>query len=145
MALHFPSNRWPILRKLRFSNIFLEKALMLPWYFASAVVAKTSLLGLGGISLVLCCVALIALKIFGNHLATPLKQRIAQLFRIAISLHLSVYALLFIKLSLIDGWQDIPAFLLGHLVLHHAFSALIGAILIVMTIRLYNHRHSGLL
>jgi len=118
---------------------------MLPWYFASAVVVKTSLLGLGGISLLLSCLALIALKVFSNHVAAPLKQRIAQIFRTALFLHLSVYALLLIKLSLIDGWQDVPAFLLGHLVLHHAFSAFIGAIVLVMTIRIYNHRHRGVL
>jgi hypothetical protein len=118
---------------------------MLPWYLASAVVAKTSLLGLGAITLLLCVLALIAMKILGQHLSRPLQQRIAQIFRIGIYLHLSTYLLLIIKLLFIDGWQDVPAFLLGHLVLHHAVSALIGAILIVMTIRIYNHRSAGLL
>jgi hypothetical protein len=53
--------------------------------------------------------------------------------------------MLLTKLTLIDGWQDVPAFLLGHLVLHHAVSALIATILIIMTIRIYNHRSAGVL
>ncbi len=118
---------------------------MLPWYLASAVVAKTSLLGLGAMTLLLCVLALIAMKILGKHLSRPLQQRIAQIFRVGIYLHLSTYAMLLVKLLFIDGWEDVPAFLLGHLVLHHAFSAFIGAILIVLTIRIYNHRSAGLL
>lgn len=118
---------------------------MLPWYIASAVAAKTSLLGLGAITILLCCVALFALKMFGNQLSEPLQKRIAQIFRSGIYLHLATYALLLIKLTLIDGWQDVPAFLLGHLVLHHVFSAFIGSIIIVLMIRIYNHRCAGLL
>lgn len=118
---------------------------MFPWYLASAVVAKTSLLGLGLLTLALCIVALIALRLFGAGLSQPLQQRIRQIFRTGLSLHLATYALLLSKMWLIDGWQDVPAFLLGHLVLHHAVSALIATVLIVMTIRIYNHRSAGLL
>lgn len=118
---------------------------MLPWYIASAIVAKTSLLGLGAITLFLCIAALLALKLFGRELSPLLQKRIAQVFRTGIYLHLATYVVLVIKLTLIDGWQDIPAFLLGHLMFHHAFSALIGAIIIVLTIRVYNHRNAGVL
>ncbi len=118
---------------------------MLPWYLASAVVAKTSLLGLGLVTLGLCVVALLALRWFGNHLSQPLQQRFGQIFRTGLYLHLATYLLLFSKMWFIDGWQDVPAFLLGHLVMHHAVSALIATILIVMTIRIYNHRSAGVL
>ena len=53
--------------------------------------------------------------------------------------------MLIVKMWLIEGWQDVPAFLLSHLVLHHAFSALIATVLIVLTIRIYNHRSAGVL
>lgn len=118
---------------------------MLPWYLASAVVAKTSLLGLGSVTLACCIAALLALRWFGNSLSQPLQQRFRQIFRTGFYLHLATYALLLLKLTLIEGWQDVPAFFLGHLVLHHAVSALIATILIVMTIRIYNHRNAGLL
>lgn len=118
---------------------------MLPWYLASAVVAKTSLLGLGLLTLGLCIAALIALRWFGSGLGQPLQQRLRQIFRTGLYLHLATYAMLMTKLILIDGWQDVPAFLLGHLVLHHAVSALIATILIIMTIRIYNHRSAGVL
>ncbi len=118
---------------------------MLPWYLASAVVAKTSLLGLGLVTLGLCVAALLALRWFGHSLSQPLQQRFGQIFRTGLYLHLATYLLLFSKMWFIDGWQDVPAFLLGHLVMHHAVSALIATILIVMTIRIYNHRSVGLL
>jgi hypothetical protein len=118
---------------------------MLPWYLASAVVAKTSLLGLGLVTLGCCIAALLALRWFGTGLSQALQQRFRQIFRTALYLHLATYAMLLVKMTLIDGWQDVPAFVLGHLVLHHAVSALIATILILMTIRIYNHRNAGLL
>ena len=116
---------------------------MLPWYLASAVVVKTSLLGLGLVTLGLCVLALILLRLFGSNLSQPLQQRIGQIFRTGIYLHLAAYLLLLLKLLLIDGWQDVPAFIMGHLLMHHASSALIATILILMTIRIYNHRSAG--
>ncbi|TXH97605.1 MAG: hypothetical protein E6Q75_04215 [Rheinheimera sp.] len=118
---------------------------MLPWYLASAVVAKTSLLGLGLVTLACCIAALLALRWFGSGLSQPLQQRFRQIFRTGLYLHLATYALLLLKLTLIEGWQDVPGFFLGHLVLHHAVSALIATILIIMTIRIYNHRSAGVL
>jgi len=118
---------------------------MLPWYIASAVVVKTSLLGLGLVTLGLCFLALILLRIFGNQISPALQKRIGQIFRTGIYLHLATYSLLLLKMFMIDGWQDVPAFLLSHLVLHHFVSAFIATILILMTIRIYNHRSAGLL
>jgi hypothetical protein len=118
---------------------------MIPWYLASAVVAKTSLLGLGAVTLLLCLLALLALRLFGGNLTAPLRHRIGQIFRTGLYLHLATYLMLIVKMWLIEGWQDVPAFLLSHLVLHHAFSALIATVLIVLTIRIYNHRSAGVL
>jgi hypothetical protein len=118
---------------------------MFPWYIASAVVVKTSLLGLGLITLGLCLLALLLLRVLGTQLSQPLQKRIGQIFRTGIYLHLATYALLLSKMLLIDGWQDVPAFLLSHLVLHHFVSAFIATVLILMTIRIYNHRSAGLL
>ncbi|WP_306518127.1 hypothetical protein [Rheinheimera sp.] len=116
---------------------------MLPWYIASAVVVKTSLLGLGLVTLGLCVIALVLLRLFGTNLSQPLQHRIGQIFRTGIYLHLAAYLLLLLKMLFIDGWQDVPAFMMGHLLMHHASSALIATILLLMTIRIYNHRHSG--
>lgn len=116
---------------------------MLPWYLASAVVVKTSLLGLGLVTLGLCLLALLLLRLFGSNLTQPLQHRIGQLFRTGIYLHLAAYLLLLLKLLLIDGWQDVPAFIMSHLLMHHASSALIATILILMTMRIYNHRSAG--
>jgi hypothetical protein len=118
---------------------------MIPWYIASAAVAKTSLLGLGAVTLLLCLVALLALRLFGGNLSQPLQHRIGQIFRTGLYLHLATYTMLLFKLWFIEGWQDVPAFILGHLFLHHAVSALIATVLIVMTIRIYNHRSTGAL
>ena len=109
---------------------------MILWYITSAVIAKTSLLGFGMLTLGLCIAALIALRLFGSGLSQPLQQRFRQIFRTGLYLHLATYGLLLSKMWFIEGWQDVPAFFLGHLVLHHAVSALIATILIVMTIGL---------
>ncbi len=118
---------------------------MIPWYLASAVVAKTSLLGLGAVTLLLCLLALLALRLFGGNLAAPLQRRIGQIFRTGLYLHLATYLMLLVKMWWIEGWQDVPAFLLSHLAMHHVFSALIATVLIVLTIRIYNHRSAGVL
>ncbi len=114
--------------------------LMFPWYLACAVLAKTSLLGLGLLTLGLSLLALLVLRLFGGGLPDSTARSLRRSFRTSPYVHLGSYALLGLKLWLIDGWQDVPAFLLGHLVLHHAMSALIASILIVLSIRLYNQR-----
>ncbi len=90
---------------------------MILWYIASAVVAKTSLLGFGMLSLGLCIAALVALRLFSSGLSEKLQQRFRQIFRTGLYLHLATYALLLLKLTLIEGWQDVPAFFLGQIVL----------------------------
>lgn len=114
--------------------------LMFPWYLACAVLAKTSLLGLGLLTLGLSLLALLVLRLFGGSLPDSTARSLRRIFKTSLYLHLGSYALLGLKLWLIDGWQDVPAFLLGHLVLHHAMSALIASILIILSIRLYNQR-----
>lgn len=113
---------------------------ILPWYLCCAVLIKTSLLGLGLVTIGLSVAALILLKIFGQTVETHSQQALRRIFKTSIQLHLATYALLITKLIWIDAWQDIPAFILGHLVMHHVMSALIATVLILLTVRVYNQR-----
>lgn len=120
--------------------------IILPWYAACAVLAKTSLLGLGVLTIVLACLAMIAHRLFADSLPLGSQLRLKTIFKTAIWLQLAVYLLLVVKLivavAMDSSWQDIPTFILSHLVMHHVMSALIATVLIVLTIRLYNHRHA---
>lgn len=109
------------------------------WLYVILVVIliKTSLLGLGLVSIVLSAFGLLLLKL---NVAKPtpfLQLRAKKMLRTALWLHLSVYALLILKLLLIDSYEDVPMFIASHLVLHHFMAALIGATLIVMLARSY--------
>lgn len=121
---------------------------MLPWYAGCAILAKTSLLGLGSVTLALAIVALLALRFFGRQLPAATQQGLRLVFKSALYLHIGTYVLLLVKLlvtMLTDpSWQDVSAFIISHLVTHHAMSALIATILIVLSIRLYNQRHAAL-
>lgn len=119
---------------------------ILPWYAACAVLAKTSLLGLGVLTIILAVLALVAHRLFAHQLPLGSQQRLKTIFKTAIWLQLGVYALLVVKLivaiAMDSSWQDIPTFIVSHLVMHHVMSALIATVLIVLAIRLYNHRHA---
>lgn len=120
--------------------------LMLPWYASCAVLAKTSLLGLGLVTLALAVVALLALRVFGQQLPVTTQQGLRRIFRCALYLHIGTYGLLILKLLLLmltdPTWQDVPTFVISHLFTHHVMSALIASVLIVLSIRLYNQRHA---
>ncbi|QYJ74321.1 hypothetical protein [Shewanella sp. FJAT-52076] len=121
----------------------------------AAIMVKTSLMGLGGMSLAIASVAYLLNRLWMRSRARPftgkqvsgqsqtnhLGSKFAQLCVTAVLLHLAVYFALVIKLLMMDGLEDIPAFLLSHLVLHHVLCALIGGIIALMTIRLYLTRH----
>jgi hypothetical protein len=119
---------------------------MLPWYVSCGVLAKTSLLGLGLVTLGLAVVALIALRLFGRQLPAATQGGLKRIFKCALYLHIGTYLLLLIKLgfaiAMDSGWQDVPTFIISHLVTHHVMSALIATVLIVLSIRLYNQRHA---
>lgn len=119
---------------------------MLPWYVSCAILAKTSLLGLGAITIGLAIIALLALRFLAHALDYSTRRQLNRVFKTALWLHLAAYALLLVKLcwALLGdtSWQDIPTFMISHLVMHHVLSALFATVLIVMTIRLYNQRHA---
>ncbi len=119
---------------------------MLPWYVSCAILAKTSLLGLGAITIGLAIVALLALRFLAHALDYSTRRQLNRVFKMALWLHLAAYALLLVKLCFAllgdTSWQDIPTFIISHLVMHHVLSALCATVLIVMTIRLYNQRHA---
>ncbi|MFD1097194.1 hypothetical protein [Shewanella litorisediminis] len=117
----------------------------------AAIIVKTSLMGLGGMSLAIASVAYLLNRLWMRSRARPFRgkqvsnqaqtsvlgSKFAQLCLTAALLHLAVYLGLVVKLLMMDGLEDIPAFLLSHLVLHHVLCALIGGIVTLMAIRLY--------
>lgn len=122
---------------------------MLPWYASCAILAKTSLLGLGAVTIGLALVALLALRFLANALDFSTRRQLNRVFKTALWLHVAAYGLLLVKLGVAlvgdSSWQDIPTFIISHFVMHHVLSAFSGAVVIVMTIRLYNQRHALLI
>lgn len=120
---------------------------MFPWYASCALLVKTSLLGFGLLTIGLALVALLALRLFASALPSTTRQRLKQLFKTALYLQLAAYGAVALKLVYAlwsdASWHDIPSFLLSHYVMHHALSALSATLLILLTIRLYNHRHAN--
>lgn len=118
---------------------------MLPWYASCAILAKTSLLGLGAITIVLAFTALLALRFFGKSLEFSTRRQLNRVFKTAVWMQVAAYGLLLLKLcwALLGdtSWRDIPSFFISHLVMHHVLSALTATVLIVLTIQLYNLRH----
>lgn len=71
---------------------------MLPWYISCAILAKTSLLGLGAITIGLAIVALLALRFLAHALDYSTRRQLNRVFKTALWLHLAAYALLLVKL-----------------------------------------------
>jgi len=120
--------------------------LMLPWYAACAVLVKTSLLGLGVVTIGLAVIALVALRLRAAGLPTTTHQGLRRVFKAALWLHVAAYGVLVGKLIIAmlsdASWQDIPTFIISHLVMHHVMSGISATLLIVLTIRLYNQRRA---
>ncbi|WP_259587907.1 hypothetical protein [Shewanella baltica] len=64
-------------------------------------------------------------------------DKFRRLFITGAALHLLVYIGLITKLFLIDSLEDLPTFLISHLVFHHIISAAIAATLTFLAIRIY--------
>ncbi|MCG7564774.1 hypothetical protein MHM95_00490 [Pseudoalteromonas sp. CnMc7-15] len=109
------------------------------WFYVilAVVLIKTSLLGLGVVSMAIALCAWLLLRLGVVAIHPSMKQGFRRLFKVALLLHLSVYVALILKLLLIDSFDDIPAFIVGHLLIHHLMSAVIGATVIFMLIRRY--------
>ncbi|AXQ98847.1 hypothetical protein [Pseudoalteromonas piscicida] len=110
---------------------------MLLAFIYSIVLIKTSLLGLGIVSIVLSSVFILALRFNIPALSVNAKSKFVKSFKLVLFAHLLGYLLLFSKLLLIGGWQDVPMFIASHLVMHHLWSGLIAAILTFTTIQKY--------
>lgn len=111
--------------------------MLLGLFILSAIVIKTSLLGLGWISIGIGLGGYLFCRFYHMNLADLLLKKFKQLFITGATLHLLLYLGLIVKLFLIDSLEDIPAFLISHLVYHHALSALIAAALTFMAIGVY--------
>ncbi|KZW99114.1 hypothetical protein JL49_19165 [Pseudoalteromonas luteoviolacea] len=106
-------------------------------YILSATLVKTSLLGLGIVSIMLSILALLIMSINKLHLSTIARQKFKRIFKVALVGHLFAYLGLLVKALLIDGAEDIPAFIVSHLVLHHVLCALVAGTVTYLTLRLY--------
>jgi hypothetical protein len=107
-------------------------------YIITAVLIKLSILGLGMLSIITAFVGLLLLKVMNKKLSELLINRLSKKFKIALWGHISVYIAFIGKMILINDFNDIPAFLASHLVIHHVASGLIAATLMTMSLRTYN-------
>ncbi|MCG7541952.1 hypothetical protein [Pseudoalteromonas sp. OF7H-1] len=110
---------------------------MLLAFIYAIVLIKTSLLGLGIISILLSIAFIVALRLNLPALPVNAKSKFIKSFKFVLFAHLLGYLLLVSKLLLIDGWQDVPMFIASHLIMHHIWSGLIAAILTLTTILKY--------
>lgn len=125
-------------------------------YLAAIVLIKTSLLGLGLISLAVACGALLFMRVtqrrfFAMSSAEPLHHhsrlghpRLASsetraafllVFKTGAVLHIIPYIVMVIKLMSLEEAKDLVTMGISHLLLHHLFSALIAAVLTILTLR----------
>lgn len=107
-------------------------------FILTAILIKTSLLGLGLLSVGLALLALLVLKLNLLNLNETLHKRFAFKFKLVVFAHLGAYGLLILKLTFIDGWNDVPAFIVSHLITHHVLCALIAGTLTWLAIGTYN-------
>ncbi|MFB2648550.1 hypothetical protein [Shewanella mangrovisoli] len=111
--------------------------MLLGLFMLSAILIKTSLLGLGWISIGIGLAGYLFCRYYRLNLATRLVQKFKRLFITGAILHLLLYLGLIVKLFLIDSIEDVPAFFISHLVFHHALCALIAAALTFMAVGVY--------
>ncbi|QYJ72283.1 hypothetical protein K0H59_04285 [Shewanella sp. FJAT-51649] len=111
--------------------------MLLGLFMLSAILIKTSLLGLGWISIGIGLGGYLFCRYYRLNLAARLVQKFKRLFITGAILHLLLYLGLIVKLFLIDSIEDIPTFFISHLVFHHALCALIAAALTFMAVGVY--------
>ena len=111
--------------------------MLLGLFMLSAILIKTSLLGLGWISIGIGTGGYLFCRYYRFNLAARLVQKFKRLFITGAILHLLLYLGLIVKLFLIDSIEDIPAFFISYLVFHHALCALIAAALTFMAVGVY--------
>ena len=111
--------------------------MLLGLFILSGVLIKTSLLGLGWISIAIGLSGYLFCRWINFKLDIKLIGKFRRLFITAAALHLLVYIGLITKLFLIDSLEDLHTFLISHLVFHHIISAAIAATLTFLAIRIY--------
>ncbi|MGI2208651.1 hypothetical protein ACROAD_10240 [Shewanella baltica] len=111
--------------------------MLLGLFILSGVLNKTSLLGLGWISIAIGLSGYLLCRWFNFNFDIKLIDKFRRLFITGAALHLLVYIGLITKLFLIDSLEDLPTFMISHLVFHHIISAAISAVLTFMAIGIY--------
>ncbi|KZN36763.1 hypothetical protein N480_15955 [Pseudoalteromonas luteoviolacea S2607] len=114
-----------------------SKVLMTVAYILAAILVKTSLLGLGSVSIILSIFALLIMGINRLNLSSSARAKFKRIFKVALAGHLLAYLGLLVKVLLIDGAEDIPALIVSHFVLHHVLCALVAGTITYLTLRLY--------
>ncbi|MCF6438209.1 hypothetical protein L1077_02020 [Pseudoalteromonas luteoviolacea] len=110
---------------------------MLLAYILVIVLVKTSLLGLGAISILLAMLALLVIKYAPLKIEQQTKSQFNKIYLVVLFGHLSAYIGLLIKAFFIDGIEDIPTFIVSHLVLHHILCALVAGVTTFMALRIF--------
>ncbi|WP_105167701.1 hypothetical protein [Pseudoalteromonas sp. T1lg23B] len=114
-------------------------------YILLAITIKTSLLGLGMVSLLISLIALLFIKFIAADMPEYHTKRFARAFKVAVFAHLSAYGLLIIKLAFVDGLRDIPAFIASHLIIHHILSGAIAGGLTLYGIKIFMYAKASTL
>ncbi|MCG7548393.1 hypothetical protein [Pseudoalteromonas sp. Of7M-16] len=116
---------------------------MLLAFILVIVLVKTSLLGLGGISIVIAALSLLIIKLTSLDISMSHRLQFKRLFKVALWGHISAYLALFLKVILIDGFEDIPTFIVSHLILHHVLCATVAGVSVFLALRIYtDHRRT---
>ncbi|MBQ4812239.1 hypothetical protein J8M20_12860 [Pseudoalteromonas luteoviolacea] len=110
-------------------------------YILVAILVKTSLLGLGVVSILLSIFALCVMSINKLPISELVRQKFKRVFKVALAGHMCAYLSLLVKALFIDGVQDIPAFIVSHLVLHHILCAFVAGVVTFLTLRVYAQVH----
>ncbi|KZN37641.1 hypothetical protein [Pseudoalteromonas luteoviolacea] len=106
-------------------------------YVLAAILIKTSILGLGAVSILICLFSILVINLNKQRLASTIQLKFKRIFKLALLGHTSAYLGLFIKALFIDGAEDLPAFIVSHLLLHHVLCALVAGTVTFLTLRLY--------
>ncbi|WP_419149656.1 hypothetical protein [Pseudoalteromonas 'SMAR'] len=102
------------------------------------ILIKTSLLGLGMVTIALAAGFSVLLRLLSRLFDANVTKKLRQLFTIAMVAHLLAYLALIIKLLLLQGWQDIPMFIASHIVIHHVWCGLTALLITVLTLSNYH-------
>ncbi|MDK1287324.1 hypothetical protein [Pseudoalteromonas umbrosa] len=90
----------------------------------------------------LAALALLIIKYAPLKMVQTTKNQFKKIYLVVLFGHLSAYIGLLIKAFFIDGVEDIPTFIVSHLVLHHILCALVAGVTTFMALRIFIAKRS---